>query len=115
MLYIETCSTATAACSSWVSHYLELAPNQLHGEVDLTSLQQLQTWLVHNHLCPRMVARLEYCIIFGRYCRGIGKRHEVLKAMAPTRLDCDSESKIRIGVLGHDFFKTLEPLLAIIA
>ena len=37
-LDIETCTTATAAGSGWVSHNLELASNQFHGKVNLATL-----------------------------------------------------------------------------
>ena len=111
-LDVEASTTTTATCRRRISDNLELASNQLHRIVNLTSFQQLKTGLVHDNLGAGAVAGFEDSIIFGRYGGCVGERHEILKPMAAARFDCYAEGKLWVGVLGHDFFETLRIPLA---
>lgn len=70
---VEACSTATSTRGVWVVGDLELGSNQLHREVYLASLEQLQGRLVDDNLgrslcgcCLSDFSRsvLKYCIVF---------------------------------------------------
>jgi len=92
-LNIETGSTTTTTLRSWYTSHLELTPDQFHRVVNLATLEQVQTRLIHDYLGPLAIFRLEHSILLLRYFVDRGQGHQVLKAVASTRFDSHAQAE----------------------
>lgn len=133
-LDVEACSAPTTACRVGVIDDLELRPDQLHCEVDLTPLQQLKRGEIEDDLGRRQI-RLRRRTVVGRirengvvladgrlfsFLTGGGfllggrqrrrqrhQLHQVLEAVAAAALNLDAQCEVWIVVLGHDLGEAL--------
>lgn len=111
-LNIKTGSTATTTGSSRIADNLELATDQLGGEIDGASLEEFQRGQIHDHLCLALgfdlgltshfaCCALPVSVSLSRIHRKDGifllidlgrilQRHQVLETMTPAGRDGDS-------------------------
>jgi hypothetical protein len=90
---------------------LELTPNQLHCVIHITSLEQLQARLVHDHFRPVTLSYFFLVLenrVFGCVdVFDVDQAHQVLEAVAATRFHCYAQREVWVGVFFCDGFEAM--------